>query len=169
MANTFLAAMGANLGASLQEPDFQETARTIMANAAKSGCRIMLPVDGLAARTFKAGADYVVTDLDAGTELGSDQMILDAGPSSIKAIEDAFAGLKTLIWNGPLGAFEIAPFDQATNAAARTAASLTKSGALISVAGGGDTVAALKQAGAADDLPPPLIHISQPTRQAENI
>ena len=152
MANTFLAAMGANLGASLQEPDFQETARAIMANAAKTGCRILLPVDGLAARAFKAGAAHEIVELTETTALAADQMILDAGPRSIQAVHEAFADLNTLIWNGPLGAFEIAPFDQATNAAATAAAALTKSGDLISVAGGGDTVAALNQAGVADDF-----------------
>lgn len=152
MANTFLAAQGAQLGASLQEPDFVDTAKAIMARAAETGCQILLPMDGLVARNFKAGAAYEVVALGADTVLESDQMVLDAGPLSVEAVAKAFAELKTLIWNGPLGAFEIAPFDQATNAAAADAASQTKAGLLISVAGGGDTVAALNQAGAADDF-----------------
>lgn len=152
MANTFLAAQGAQLGASLQEPDFIDTAKAIMARAEEAGCRILLPVDGLVARAFKAGADYEVVALGPNTVLAEDQMVLDAGPQSVKAVSEAFKALKTLIWNGPLGAFEIAPFDQATNAAAADAARQTKAGTLISVAGGGDTVAALNQAGAADDF-----------------
>lgn len=152
MANTFLAAQGAQLGASLQEPDFIDTAKAIMARAVEAGCRILLPVDGLVARDFKAGAAHEVIALGPDTVLDADQMVLDAGPESVKAVTAAFADLKTLIWNGPLGAFEIAPFDQATNAAAADAARQTKAGTLISVAGGGDTVAALNQAGAADDF-----------------
>ena len=152
MANTFLAAKGAQLGASLSEPDYIDTARAIMDRAAQTGCTVLLPVDGLASRAFKAGAPYEVVTLDAGTSLAADQMVLDAGPQSIDAIEHAFENLKTLIWNGPLGAFEISPFDTATVAAAKTAAARTKTGNLISVAGGGDTVAALNQAGVADDF-----------------
>ncbi len=150
MANTFLAAQGAQLGASLQEPDFIDTAKAIMAEAARTGCRILLPVDGLVARAFKAGADHEVIALGPDTVLDADQMVLDAGPASVAAVVEAFGGLKTLIWNGPMGAFEIAPFDQATNAAATEAARLTAAGGLISVAGGGDTVAALNAAGAAE-------------------
>ncbi|AXI48910.1 phosphoglycerate kinase [Sulfitobacter sp. SK012] len=152
MANTFLAASGAKLGASLQEPDFFDTARDIMAQAQKAGCRVLLPVDGLVARAFKAGADHTVVALGPDTVLEDDQMVLDAGPESVAALEAAFGTLKTLIWNGPMGAFEIPPFDTATVAAARTAATSTKAGKLISVAGGGDTVAALNQAGVADDF-----------------
>lgn len=152
MANTFLAAQGARLGASLMEQDFMDTARNILTRAEARGCRVLLPVDGLVARTFKAGADHEVVELGSGTMLAADQMVLDAGPASVRAIVAAFEKLHTLIWNGPLGAFEIAPFDQATNAAATAAAALTRSGALISVAGGGDTVSALNQAGAADDF-----------------
>ena len=152
MANTFLAAQGAKLGASLQEPDFLETARAIMAKASTTGCRVLLPCDGLVARTFKAGAAHDTISLGPQTVLEDDQMVLDAGPRSIAAITEAFSELKTLIWNGPLGAFEIAPFDTATNSAAIEAARLTKAGHLISVAGGGDTVSALNQAGVADDF-----------------
>ena len=152
MANTFLAALGAGLGKSLQEPDYFGTAKDIMAQADKAGCRVILPVDGLVATEFAAGADHVVVPLGADTVLAPDQMVLDAGPASIEAVRLAFEGLKTLIWNGPLGAFEIAPFDTATVAAAQAAAAQTRNGTLISVAGGGDTVAALNQAGVADDF-----------------
>lgn len=152
MANTFLAAMGAKLGKSLSEPDFFDTAKDILTQADKAGCRVLLPVDGLVAREFAAGADHEVVALGADTVLQDDQMVLDAGPLTVKLVEDAFAGLKTLIWNGPMGAFEIAPFDTATVAAAQAAARLTRDGALISVAGGGDTVSALNQAGVADDF-----------------
>lgn len=152
MANTFLAALGAEMGASLKEPDFYETAKDIMAQAEKAGCRVILPVDGLVAREFAAGAEHEIVRLGPDTVLEADQMVLDAGPDSIATLKAAFAGLKTLIWNGPMGAFEIAPFDTATVAAAQSAAQLTRDSALISVAGGGDTVAALNQAGAADDF-----------------
>ena len=152
MANTFLAALGADLGKSLQEPDYFGTAKDIMAQADKAGCRVILPVDGLVATEFAPGADHVVVPLGADTVLDPDQMVLDAGPASIEAVRLAFEGLKTLIWNGPLGAFEIAPFDTATVAAAQAAAAQTRNGTLISVAGGGDTVAALNQAGVADDF-----------------
>jgi phosphoglycerate kinase len=152
MANTFLAAMGAQLGKSLSEPDFYGTAKDIMAQADKAGCRVLLPVDGLVAREFAAGADHEVIQLGPDTVLDDDQMVLDAGPNTVELVKDGFAGLKTLIWNGPMGAFEIAPFDTGTVAAAQAAAQLTRDGALISVAGGGDTVAALNQAGAADDF-----------------
>jgi phosphoglycerate kinase len=152
MANTFLAAQGAELGASLMEPDYLETARDILSKADSSGCRILLPVDGQAARKFEKGAAYEKVALTPDTRLEADQMVLDAGPQSIEEITTAFAGLKTLIWNGPLGAFEIPPFDTATVTAARSAAELTRAGQLISVAGGGDTVAALNQAGVAHDF-----------------
>lgn len=152
MANTFLAAIGAEMGASLQEPDFYDTAKDIMAQADKAGCRVILPVDGLVAREFAAGAAHEVKALGADARLDADQMVLDAGPKSIAVLQAAFAGLKTLIWNGPMGAFEIAPFDTATVAAAQAAAAQTREGTLISVAGGGDTVAALNQAGVADDF-----------------
>jgi phosphoglycerate kinase len=104
------------------------------------------------AREFAAGAAHEVAQLGRDTKLDADQMVLDAGPDSIASVEAAFAGLKTLIWNGPLGAFEIAPFDTATVAAAKAAAQLTCDGTLISVAGGGDTVSALNQAGVAADF-----------------
>ena len=152
MANTFIAAQGADLGASLQEADLHDTAREIMDKAAASGCRIVLPLDGRVAREFKAGADFETVALNADTKLASDQMVLDAGDEAIKAVAAEFEVLKTLIWNGPLGAFEIAPFDTATVAAAKAAAARTDAGQLVTVAGGGDTVAALNQAGVAGNF-----------------
>lgn len=152
MANTFLAAQGAHLGASLQEADLHDTARDILAAAEAAGCKVILPSDGRVARAFAAGAPFEVVQLNAHTVLAEDQMVLDAGDAAAAEIAAAFATLKTLIWNGPLGAFEIAPFDTATMAAAKAAAALTAAGKLITVAGGGDTVAALNQAGVADDF-----------------
>ncbi|SMX36688.1 phosphoglycerate kinase [Maliponia aquimaris] len=149
MANTFLAAKGVDVGKSLAEHDMAPTAREIMARAETAGCRILLPVDVVIAREFKEGAANEVVAVDA---CPPDAMILDAGPQSVEAITDAIDEARTLIWNGPLGAFEIAPFDAATNAAARHAAERTGLGKLVSVAGGGDTVAALNKAGAASDF-----------------
>ncbi|PRZ47841.1 phosphoglycerate kinase [Tritonibacter scottomollicae] len=147
MANTFLAAQGIDVGKSLCEHDMADTAREIMTKAEAAGCTILLPSDVVVAREFKAGAANETVPADA---CPADAMILDAGPASVAAIATVLADSKTLIWNGPLGAFEIAPFDMATNAAAQKAADCTKAGTLISVAGGGDTVAALNQAGAAE-------------------
>ena len=126
-----------------------DTAREIFAKAKDSGCHIILPVDVVVAREFKAGAASEVVAADA---CPSDAMILDAGPDSVALVSKIFEASKTLIWNGPLGAFEIEPFDIATNAAAARAAELTREGKLISVAGGGDTVAALNKANAAKDF-----------------
>lgn len=147
MANTFLAAQGLSVGTSLCEHDMAETARQIMAKAQAMGCEILLPTDVVVARAFEAHAENSTV---AATHCPEDAMILDAGPASVARILAAFDGAKTLIWNGPLGAFEIAPFDAATNAAAAHAAKLSQTGQLVSVAGGGDTVAALNKAGAAD-------------------
>lgn len=152
MANTFLAAQGALLGASLQEADLHDTAREILATAQDAGCKVILPRDGRVAREFAAGAAHEILPLNSDTKLDADQMVLDAGDTSTSEIIEIISTLKTLIWNGPLGAFEIAPFETSTVAAARAAAALTKSGSLITVAGGGDTVAALNQAGVADDF-----------------
>ncbi len=146
MANTFLAAQGIDVGKSLCEHEMADTARGILAKAATAGCEIILPEDVVVAREFKAGA---ASEVVPATECPADAMILDAGPKSVARIITAFEGAKTLIWNGPLGAFEIEPFDAATNAAAAKAAELSEHG-LISVAGGGDTVAALNKAGAAE-------------------
>ncbi|GHC09833.1 phosphoglycerate kinase [Gemmobacter nanjingensis] len=149
MANTFLVAGGTEVGKSLAERDMADTARAIMAKAEAAGCIIHLPLDVVVAREFRAGAANETVAVDA---CPADAMILDAGPATVAALEGVFTGAKTLIWNGPLGAFEIEPFDAATNAAARSVAALTKSGKLVSVAGGGDTVAALNKAGAAGDF-----------------
>ncbi len=147
MANTFLAAQGVDVGKSLCEHDLADTARAIADKAAAQGCEILLPRDVVIAREFKAGAASEVVRTE---DVPADAMILDAGPESTAHIIEAMGRARTLIWNGPLGAFEIAPFDTATTAAARAAAEATKAGTLVSVAGGGDTVAALNQAGAAD-------------------
>ena len=147
MANTFLVAQGVEVGKSLAERDMADTAREILGKAKAAGCSIHLPVDVVVAREFKANAAHETVDVGA---CPADAMILDAGPATVAALEQVFAGAKTLIWNGPLGAFEIEPFDAATNAAARAVADLTAAGSLVSVAGGGDTVAALNKAGAAD-------------------
>jgi phosphoglycerate kinase len=149
MANTFLAAQGVNVGKSLCEHDLAATALRIIAEAAAKGCAIVLPVDGVVAREFKAHAQHETVAVSA---IPADAMMLDVGPASIAAINAWLAKAATLVWNGPLGAFEITPFDAATVAAARHAATLTKSGRLVSVAGGGDTVAALNHAGVADDF-----------------
>ena len=149
MANTFLAAQGIDVGKSLAEHDMTDTAREILTKAEGAGCTILLPSDIVVAREFKAGAENETLPANA---CPSDAMILDAGPDTVKAVASAFENSATLIWNGPLGAFEIAPFDMATNAAAQAAAALTKAGKLISVAGGGDTVAALNQADASGDF-----------------
>lgn len=149
MANTFLVAQGIEVGKSLAERDMADTAREILGKAKAAGCSIHLPVDVVVAREFKAGAANETVAADA---CPADAMILDAGPRTVAAITKVFESSRTLIWNGPLGAFEIAPFDAATNAAAAAAAALTRAGRLVSVAGGGDTVAALNQAGAADDF-----------------
>jgi phosphoglycerate kinase len=147
MANTFLAAKGIDVGKSLAEHDMTGTAREILALAGEVSCEILLPVDVVVAREFKAGAASQIVPAD---ECPRDAMILDAGPESVAQIARAFERAKTLVWNGPLGAFEIPPFDAATNAAAARAAELTAEGRLVSVAGGGDTVAALNRAGAAE-------------------
>jgi phosphoglycerate kinase len=149
MANTFLAAGGSNVGASLKEADLFDTARAIVAQAAESGCRLVLPSDGVVAREFVSGAATEICPIDAIPE---DGMILDLGPATVGAIEQAIQEVNTLVWNGPLGAFEIPPFDAATNAAARAAAARTKGGGLLSVAGGGDTVAALRNASVMRDF-----------------
>ena len=147
MANTFLAAQGVDVGKSLCEHDLAGTAREIAAKAEAAGCAILLPADVVVAREFKAGAAHEIVP---ATACPPDAMILDAGPAAIAAIAAAFAAARTLVWNGPLGAFEIPPFNAATDAAARQAASLTRAGRLLSVAGGGDTVAALNASGSAD-------------------
>ncbi len=149
MANTFLAARGENVGKSLCEHDLAQTARQIMLEAASAGCAIILPSDGVVAKEFKAGAAAEVVPVNAAP---TDAMILDIGPKSIETVNEWIGRAATLIWNGPLGAFEMQPFDKATVAVAKLAAKRTASGDLVSVAGGGDTVAALNHAGVADDF-----------------
>ena len=149
MANTFIAARGTNVGKSLCEHDLAATARQIMIDAASAGCAIVLPVDGVVAREFKAGAAHEVVDI---TAIPADAMVLDVGPKSVAAVNEWISKASTLVWNGPLGAFEIPPFDTATVSAARHAADCTKAGKLTSVAGGGDTVSALNHAGVVEDF-----------------
>jgi phosphoglycerate kinase len=149
MANTFLAALGHGVGKSLCEHDLADTARTILTMAKTSGCEIILPSDVVVAHSFAAHADHETVDASA---CPTDAIILDAGPATVARVGACFSKACTMIWNGPLGAFELEPFDRATNAAAQAAATLTRAGKLISVAGGGDTVAALNQAGVADDF-----------------
>ncbi len=149
MANTFLHAQGVAVGRSLCEPDFAETALAIIAAAKARGAEIVLPVDAVVAREFKAGAPSSVVDI---TACPADGMILDVGPQSVAHLTNVLSQCHTLLWNGPLGAFEIAPFGKGTFALAKAAATMTKAGKLVSVAGGGDTVAALNMAGVTDDF-----------------
>ena len=149
MANTFIAARGTNVGKSLCEHDLADTAKQIMIEAAAAGCAIVLPEDGVVAREFKAGAANEVVAIDA---IPADAMVLDVGPKSVEAVNSWIARATTLVWNGPLGAFEITPFDAATVAVAKFAAECTKGGKLTSVAGGGDTVSALNHAGVVEDF-----------------
>ena len=138
MANTFLQAMGTMVGKSLAESEFHGVARDIVAEAKQKGCEIILPIDAVVAREFKEGAPSEVVDI---AKVPSDMMILDVGPQSVARVVKVLEDSKTLLWNGPMGAFEIAPFGEGTFALAREAAALTKAGKLTSVAGGGDTVA----------------------------
>jgi phosphoglycerate kinase len=149
MANTFLAAQGVNVGRSLCEHDLAETAREILKTAKASSCDIVLPTDCVVAKEFKAGAEFEIVDINA---IPADGMVLDVGPKSVVAVNAWISKAATVVWNGPLGAFEIEPFDRATVSAARHAAACTKAGKLISVAGGGDTVSALNQAGVGDEF-----------------
>ncbi|MBB3971478.1 phosphoglycerate kinase [Hansschlegelia beijingensis] len=149
MANTFLAAQGAEIGKSLCERDLLDTAREIVAKAGEAGCEIVLPVDGRVAKEFRAHAENRVVP---ATEVGADEMILDIGPKSVERVAQVIEGARTLVWNGPFGAFEMQPFDEGTVAVAQKAAALTREGRLLTVAGGGDTVAALNAAGVADDF-----------------
>ena len=149
MANTFLFARGYSVGKSLCERDLMDTAKEIEAIAKASGCDILLPRDVVVAREFKANAAHRTCGLD---EVSDDEMILDAGPQSVAILVAAMDVAKTIVWNGPLGAFELTPFDAATVAAAKAAAVRVKSGKLVAVAGGGDTVAALHHAGVAQDF-----------------
>ncbi|MEL6364809.1 MAG: phosphoglycerate kinase [Pseudomonadota bacterium] len=149
MANTFLFAMGISVGKSLCEPGLCETAREIMAESKRSGCEVLIPNDAVVATEFKAHAESRVRPAD---QVKDDEMILDLGPSSVDEIAARIEKARTVVWNGPLGAFETPPFDTATVEAARYAAKRAKSGDLTAVAGGGDTVAALNHAGVTDDF-----------------
>ena len=149
MANTFLFAQGHSVGASLCEKDLKDKALDILKAAKKAKCKIILPKDVVAAKAFKANADSRVCGLD---DVKAKEMILDAGTDTVSTILDAMEKAKTLIWNGPLGAFELTPFDTSTVECAKYAAKLCKEGKIISVAGGGDTVAALALADVVDDF-----------------
>jgi phosphoglycerate kinase len=149
MANTFIYALGYDVGKSLCERDLKETALRIMDKAEEARCAIILPIDGVVAWHFKADTPSRVYGLDA---IDKDGMVLDAGPQSVEKIKAAITEAKTVVWNGPLGAFEMTPFDTATVAVAKHAAERTKKGLLTSVAGGGDTVAALAHAGVKDSF-----------------
>jgi phosphoglycerate kinase len=149
MANTFLLAAGSEIGASMAEKDMTGTAVEIMEKARSGGCEIVLPQDVVVAEKLEAN---VPTQVVPSCAVPEGMMILDAGPDSIADINARFAGAKTVVWNGPLGVFEVPPFDAATFATAREAARLTRMGALLTVAGGGDTVSALNAAGAAEDF-----------------
>ena len=144
MANTFLAGLGKNVGKSLCEHDLAKTARDILAQAKAMGCEIVLPVDAVVAQKFEANAPSRVVSVE---EVGAADMILDIGPRSIEHVVSVLARVKTLVWNGPFGAFELEPFDNGTVEVAEAAAELTAAGKLVTVAGGGDTVAALNAAG----------------------
>jgi phosphoglycerate kinase len=149
MANTFLAARGQSIGKSLCEHELASTAREILAKAQAADCEIVLPVDVVVAKKFEAHAPSHVVDVD---HVGADEMILDIGPRSVEHVVSVLARVKTLVWNGPFGAFELEPFDNGTVAVAEATAELTQAGHLVSVAGGGDTVAALNAAGVTDRL-----------------
>ena len=149
MANTFLHAQGKAVGLSLCEREMADTARKILADAAAAHCEIVLPIDAVVAAKFAAGAEAQDADVDA---IPDDRMILDIGPQSIARVEAILQTVKTLVWNGPFGAFEIAPFDRGTVRIAQCAAALTKAGSLVTVAGGGDTVSALNGAGVTDEF-----------------
>jgi len=147
MANTFLAARGVAVGKSLCEHDLTDTAEAILDAADRAGCTVHLPYDVVVAKEFRANPPVRTVNVH---EVAADEMILDVGPAAVEALGDVLKNCRTLVWNGPMGAFETPPFDTATVSLARTAAALTQDGSLVSVAGGGDTVAALNQAGVAD-------------------
>ena len=149
MANTFLFAQGTDIGGSLCEKDMADTAREIIEEARRQGCELLLPVDVVVAKTVKPGVESGVRALD---RIAPDDLILDAGPETVARLKRAMDLSKTLIWNGPLGVFEVPPFDKATVEAARHAAELAKAGKITAVAGGGDTVSALNHAGVVDDM-----------------
>jgi phosphoglycerate kinase len=147
MANTFLFAQGVEVGKSLCERDMADTARRILESAQQAGCELVLPLDAVVAPEFKAGAPAETVAID---KVPPDRMILDVGPRTVEELKRRLASWRTLVWNGPLGAFEVDPFDRGTTAVARAAAEATQAGRLVTVAGGGDTVAALAKAGVED-------------------
>jgi phosphoglycerate kinase len=149
MANTFLYALGTDVGTSLCERDLADTARNVMAKADEAGCLVMLPADVVVADRLEAN---IATEVVRVAGVPDDKMILDVGPESANALAAALSECRTVLWNGPLGAFEFKPFDEGTNIVAREAARLTRAGKLLSVAGGGDTVAALAAAGVLEDF-----------------
>ncbi len=149
MANTFFIAKGVEVGKSLCERDMVDEAKKIMATAEAAGCEILLPIDRVCVTTFGENAPFEIRDAN---EMPAEEEAVDVGPATIEKLEDVLAGCKTALWNGPMGVFEVKPFDRGTNELARTVATLTKAGSLVSVAGGGDTVSALENAGAADDF-----------------
>ena len=149
MANTFLAAQGTAVGKSLQEADMHATARDILAEANRAGCDVVLPTDAIVAREFRANPPTETVSVQA---IPPDAMMLDVGPATVQALQGRLPDIRTLVWNGPLGAFETSPFDAATTALALSVAGATEQGALRSVAGGGDTVSALRHAGVLDRL-----------------
>ncbi|MFN3076395.1 MAG: phosphoglycerate kinase [Alphaproteobacteria bacterium] len=149
MANTFLFAQGVDIGKSLCEKDMADTAREILAKAKAAGCEILLPTDAVIAGEFKEGAANEIVPIG---KVPADKMVLDVGPDSAAVVVGKLSSCKTLVWNGPMGAFEVKPFDKATNAVAQAAAKLTKEGKLLTVAGGGDTVSALANAGVEADF-----------------
>lgn len=149
MANTFLLAQGYNIGASMAEPEMTDTALKIIDEAKKNGCEIILPVDVCVAKEFKANAENKFVGIN---DVDGNWKIFDVGPETSKMLDKKFEEAKTVLWNGPLGVFELTPFDRGTNELARTVAKLTREGKLTSVAGGGDTVSALNNAGVEDDF-----------------
>jgi len=149
MANTFLAAQGHLVGKSLCEHELADTARAIMMERMQTRCEIILPVDAVVAKELTEGAKSAVVPID---KVGADDMILDIGPQSVGKFNSRLDAARTVVWNGPLGAFEVSPFDAGTSAVARHAAKLTQAGRLTSIAGGGDTLAALRRAGVVDQF-----------------
>ena len=149
MANTFLAAEGAEVGKSLQEAEMHGIAREIVAHAKTAGCEIVLPTDAVVAREFKPNP---ATEIVSARDIPADAMMLDVGPATVQALRDRIPDLRTVVWNGPLGAFETQPFDAATTALAHAVADATQEGVLCSVAGGGDTVSALRHAGESERM-----------------
>jgi len=149
MANTFLAAQGHDVGKSLQEKDLHDTARSILATAKDKGCEILLPIDLVVSETFAVNPPTQIVGVDA---VPPNMMALDVGPETVKAFIKRLPEIKTIIWNGPLGAFETKPFDAATNALAKAVGEATKRGEIVSVGGGGDTVSAMRLAGVSSEL-----------------